>query len=437
MVKIQAPPEWGIEPIPKEHRHLGFLDFFVLWGDLGIGLLVLLAGSLLIPSLSLGQAFLAILLGSVIGCALLALAGVVGSETGVPTMVLFRPVLGIRGSYVPTLLNLIQLIGWGAFEVIIMAQAANGISKALFGFESYLVWVLLFGAFCTLLAVGGPVVVIRQWLEKFAVWLVLLTTLWIAGYLLMKYDIGSLLRRAGTGEMSFWRGVDLVIAMPVSWLPLVADYSRFARASGRGFGGTYLGYFLANVIFYGLGAVLVLALQTQDLIAALMATAGWLGLLIILVDETDEAFADIYSAAVSLQNLFPKARQRHLAVGIGVACILLALLVPIVQYENFLLLIGSVFVPLFGVLAADYFVVRSRRYEIQELYRPGGRYWYTQGIWWRGMASWLFGVLVYHLIERELPSVGASLPSLVAAFLLHLLLSEAARRVGKVASREV
>ena len=113
-MKIQAPPEWGIEPVPESHRILGFPDYLALWSSLGVGLLVLLAGTLLVPGLGLGQALLAILIGSVIGSLLLAVAGVVGSDQAIPTMVMLRPVLGIRGSYIPSVLNVIQLIGWGA-----------------------------------------------------------------------------------------------------------------------------------------------------------------------------------------------------------------------------------------------------------------------------------------------------------------------------------
>lgn len=432
MPKIQAPPEWGIEPILEEHRRLGFLDFFVLWGDLGIGLLVLFAGSFLVPGLSLGQALLAILIGSLIGCLLLALTGVVGSENGVPTMVLLRPVLGIRGSYLPTAINVLQLIGWTIFEIIIMGHAANAISRELLGWDNYLFWAVVFAAIVILMGVWGPIAVIRQWLEKFAVWVVLLTIAWLTSYLFTNYDIPALLKKPGTGDLPFWLAVDIVIAMPISWMPLVADYNRFARRPGRAFWGTYLGYLVTNIWFYALGALVLLAAgitqEPKGFVTAIVLIAGPLALLILLADETDEAWADLYSAAVSLQNVFPKLRQRWLILSIGLFCFLVAAVLDITQYENFLLLIGSVFVPLFGILAADYFVLRGRRYEVEELYRPGGRYWYSQGIRWRGMAAWIFGILIYHIIARELPSLGASLPSFVAAFLMHLLLGEAERR---------
>ena len=96
--KVQAPPEWGIQPVPASQRVLGFWDFLVLWGDLGIGLLVLLAGSFLIPGLSLGGALLATLVGSLLGSLMLALVGILGSQNAIPTMVLLRPSLGVKGS---------------------------------------------------------------------------------------------------------------------------------------------------------------------------------------------------------------------------------------------------------------------------------------------------------------------------------------------------
>ncbi len=423
MFKLTPPPEWGVEPVPEKYRVLEFFDYFALWSSLGVGLLVLLAGTLLVPGLGLGQAFLAILIGTALGVLLLALAGVVGSDNAIPTMVLLRPALGLHGSYLPTLLNLIQLIGWGSFEIIIMAQAADSITKSLFGFSNYFLWVFLFATFCTLLAIGGPLVVVRQWLEKFAVWLVYATTIWLTWYLFTHYDIGTLLRAPGTGALPFWLAVDLVVAMPISWMPLVADYNRFAKKTTQAFWGTYLGYFLANVWFYALGALFVLALKTEDLIPAIMAvTGGWVALVLILVDETDNAFADIYSAAVSSQNILPKAKQWLLATAVGLVCFLLAAAVPIGQYEEFLLLIGSIFIPLFGLLVADYFVLNRRKYQITELYREPPTYWL--GLKPIALAVWLIGIFIYHYIARNLPHLGASIPSFLITLIIYLVLAK-------------
>lgn len=433
---IQAPPEWGIRPVPPEHRLLRFFDLFVLWSSLAVGLLVLEAGALLVPGLGLGRALLATLIGTLVGNLLLALAGVAGSDHAIPTMVLLRSVLGQRGSYLASLFNLIQLIGWTAFELWVITVAANQVSQTLFGFSSYGLWLAIATVWCVLLAVGGPLVVVRQWLEKFGVWLVYGVTIWMTVVLFRQYDIPALLRQAGTGELPFWLAVDLVVAMPVSWMPLAADYNRFARGSKPAFWGTYLGYLVANVWFYALGALFILTREMAEPTPANLATAivgltgGVVALVVILVDETDNAFADIYSAAVTLQNVLPKVSRRLLVLIVGAIGFALAASLTMGDYFDFLLLIGSVFVPLFGILAADHFVLRRRQLEVEELYRPGGAYWFWGGVNWVAVVAWAGGVAVYHVISQLWPAVGASVPSFVAAFLLHLALDQGSKALA-------
>src|SRR5205814_222336 len=168
------------------------------------------------------------------------------------TIVLLRPVLGIRGSYLPTLLNVIQLVGWATFEVIVMAQAADALALRLAGVSSYALWVAIFAAITTAFAAWGPVRVVKQYLERFAVWAVLLSTVWITLAILASQDLGALLARPGTGALPFLAAVDLVVALPISWFPLVADYSRLSRDRRAAFWGTGLGYFVPQVWFYAI-----------------------------------------------------------------------------------------------------------------------------------------------------------------------------------------
>ncbi len=403
---------------------------------------MLLAGSFLVPALGLAQAIAAIVIGSAIGCALLAVAGVIGSNIGAPTMVLLRPALGLRGSYLPTLLNILQLIGWTIFEIVIMASAANAISQSLFGVNSYPLWAVISAAIVILMGVGGPMLVIRQWLSKVAVWVMLATTLWLTYRMFSSNDIATLWQKAGTGELPFWVAVDIVISLPVSWMPLVADYNRFARTARGAAWGTFIGYFITNVWFFALGALILLTSQLnqepKEFASAIALTAGALALVILLVDETDNAWADLYSAAVSTQNIFPQLRQSVLIVVMGILSLAIALILDVTQYENFLLLLGSFFVPLFGVLLADYFIVRGRRYPHAELYSAP-----TNVKGW-AIAAWLVGVLVFQLTNPTFlsaywadwtniapPSLGAlggSIPSFIAAFVLHVILSRFTRK---------
>src|SRR5437016_14383853 len=130
-------PVWGVRPVPPEHRRLSGLDFGVLWGDLAIGLLVLLTGALLVPALGFPSALLAIAVGTAIGCIPLALVGLAGAREGVPGMVLFRPVLGLRCSYLPSVFNIVQLVGWTGFEFWAMSLVASRLFSSL---SSYWLW---------------------------------------------------------------------------------------------------------------------------------------------------------------------------------------------------------------------------------------------------------------------------------------------------------
>jgi putative hydroxymethylpyrimidine transporter CytX len=431
----------GLEPVTAEARKLGFWGFAVLWGDLGIGLLVLMAGSFLVPALSLPQALAAILIGSVVGVTLLALTGIVGSQTGLPTMVCLRPALGRGGSYVATGVNVVQLLGWTVFELVIMGHAANAVVRGLTGFDAVWLWVLVFGSAVIALGLWGPVAVVREWLTKFALGAVVVTTAWLTWRVATVADLGTLWAAPGTGGLSFWGAVDIVIAMPISWLPLVSDYSRFARRAAPAFWGTATGYLVANVWFYVLGAVILLSMRTsydpKAFVEAIAALAGPVILLVLLADETDEAWADLYSCAVSVQNALPGMSSRSLVAGLGVLSILLALVFDVTRYETFLLLIGAVFVPLFGVLAADYFVVRQGRYEPSALLGASGAGGVVPGVRWQGMLAWLLGVGAYLWIAGRLeplglsgiPAIGASLPSLTLAAAAYL----AATRAGVLA----
>ncbi len=406
-LKIRAPPEWGGEPVPKKYKILRGVDFFVLWSSLGVGLLVLVAGSLLVPGLSLLDALIVSLIGSIIGSILLASAGLIGARYGVPTMVSLRPILGVRGSYIPTALNVLQLVGWTAFELMIMGQAASNISGQFLGEHTQMFWIIIFALWCTGLAIGGPLIFVRKWLERVAIWLVYFSTVWITVQVFSSPRVWETLFLPGDGSLPILLALDLVIAMPISWWPLISDYNRFSSTARGGFVGTFLGYMVANTWFYFLGAALVSVMGIQDIISSIaLLLFGNLALIFILVDETDNCFADIYSAAVSAQNVAPRARQWKLVISIAALGAILAVVTPMAQYEWFLLMIGGLFVPLLGVLVADYaLTVKRGGYAIEEFYHKAA------GIKPSNLVAWVAGIITYFTLVELYPQVGASIPS--------------------------
>lgn len=404
--------------MPEGQRRLGGLDYFILWSSLGVGLLVLSAGSLL-SGASFADAVTAIIAGSVGGSLLLALAGKIGSDHGITSLVSMRPSLGRGGSYAPAVLNILQLVGWTTFEIMIMARAADLLAGDAI---PYHVWAAVFGALVALLAIAGPLAVARQWLGRFAVWIAYGTSAIIIATLLVSPGTQEVISSPGKG-MSFFGALDLVIAMPISWMPLAADYNRFAKKEkgrSRVFWATMVGFALTNILFYFGG----LLLGTFDVVAIMLAIqAIFFGFLVLLliVDEADNAFADVYSAAVSVQNIFSHLGQKHLIVGLTTVSTVLAMVVTIQDYEVFLLLIGAVFVPLFGVVLADYYIVRRQKYTEEMLYGA------KKAVRWPAVVAWGAGALLGLTMSplspiylEQMPAIGSTIPSFAVASLVYL-----------------
>jgi putative hydroxymethylpyrimidine transporter CytX len=222
--------------------------------------------------------------------------------------------------------------------------------------------------------------------------------------------------------MSFFTALDLVIAMPISWMPLVADYNRFAKKSRPAFWATLAGFAATNILFY-FGGVLLGTFDVVAIIIAIQAIFFGFLMLLLIVDEADNAFADVYSAAVSTQDIFSRISQKHLIVGFTALSTLLATMVTIQDYEIFLLLIGAVFVPLFGVVLTDYYVVKKQRYTEEMMYGRTGVGWPAVAAWAAGMAVSFAMSPISPLYVPSMPAIGATVPSLATASLVYLVLA--------------
>jgi len=427
---MQNTPQWGIEPVPERLRVLGLLDTTLLWTNLGISLLVLVLPAYF--DLPLRDALAATLVGGLIGNLMLAVAALIGADARVPTMVLQRAPLGRRGSYLPTALNVLQCLGWAIFELIVIATAAGLLCDKLVGFKGVWIWKLVFGAVAALLALLGPVGFVRRFVRKFAIWAVLASVIYLAWWIVDGARLHSIWSEGGH-KGSFWLAVDTVVAVTVSWAPLVADYTRFSRDRRTAFFGVGVGYLLPTLFQFGFGSILVLSRGVDpnrpELILIAIAGGGLaaaLALLALTVDETDEAFANVYSTAVSTQNLFPWISQRALIVGASVLATGGALAIDMRSYQRFLLLLGAVFVPLLGVLVADWLLAGAHYTRTHVFdgpaFRPANIVAWLAGF---GVYEWLYqptdlGFWTRWVGHLPTPSyqIGASVPSFAVAFLL-------------------
>ncbi|MDQ4025786.1 MAG: cytosine permease, partial [Actinomycetota bacterium] len=331
------------------------------------------------------------------------------------------------------------------------------VSSRVFGWSSRPLWLAVAAVTCTGLALWGPHGVTRVWMERFAAWMIGAICALVTILVVATGGLSDALARPGTGGFpTFGLALDLVIAMPVSWLPLVADYTRFATRPRTAFGGTFGGYLLANVWLYLLGVLLVLGagaepnpagIATGILAVAGGSVAGVIFLAGLLAGETDEAFADIYSGALSVRNIFPSVPHAAATAGIAGISVLLAAWLTMERYESFLFLLGSVFIPLFGMLVADHFVIRRRRIAVDSLYDKDGEYWYRGGLRAAALVPWVAGFVLYHWIaptgpawwlewseslvgtplSARFPWLSASLPSFAVAFLATLVMGRRKR----------
>ena len=408
-------------PAESRERNLKEWDFFLLWAGAAISLSEIWAGGLLV-SFGLLAGLGIILLGHLIGNAPMALGGLIGSRHGVPAIVSTRGALGNRGSILPALLNVVQLVGWTAVMLWIGGQAAAGLAG---GEGSARGWIVALGLLTTVWALAGS----RAWrtLQKIGVVLLLLLSVAMTALALKTYGWRELWTAAPARTMSGMLGLDLVIAMPISWMPLVSDYARYSAVPGRGLRGTWWGYFLVSSWMFAAGLVVALATGSDAPETALMQLMGAHGLLlpavaIVLLSTLTTTFLDIYSNAVSAQSLFPKIGTRPLTALAGLAGTVFALFFDATKYEGFLLFIGAAFCPLFGVVLADYFVLKRGRYVAEDLYRRG-RYWYAGGVNGRALAAWAAGFGLYQGCAQTGFAGGASLPSLLGAAAIYLAIS--------------
>ena len=373
-------PEAPLTLTTDPPRPLGFTDQLAMWGNLGISLFGPLTGALIATTAgSVGLALAAIVVGCGIGALLLGASAVMGTTTGAPAMVTLRGLVGRRGSVLPTVLNIAQNIGWATMEIIVISTAA----VAVVGDAWRWPFVILAGAAATIMAIR-PLGSVRL-LRKVMVWLVLAASTFLFVQVLM-HPAQSIPQDSVLG---FWPAVDLAIAGVVSFAPLAADYSRHSRTRKAAFWGASLGYGLAAIAYYALGVFAVVNLGASDVITALVTLpAGAIAISILLVDEVDEAFANVYSTTMSVHNILPQLDRRIIALIIGVTATLLAGLLNFGQYQSFLFLIGSVFVPLYAVAAVDFFFVSRQRWDVSDSSR----------LRTAPVIAWAFGFIAYQLV---------------------------------------
>ena len=432
-VEHKSPSNTALTPLSAAERSFGFNDHASLWLSLGVGLLVMQIGAYLVPAVGPQQAAIVVVLGSILGAGMLAWTAKLGCNTGLSSSGLMHATYGSSFARLPVLLNIVQLVGWTTFELVVMRDGTVAIAKqgGEFGSGVAANWwpvlaTLLWGAALVALISGSMTRLVRKFIGRFGLPLVIASLLWLTWQFLGKASaqgLSAIWNKPGAGGMSTMQALDLVIAMPISWLPLVADFARHGLNGRTALRGTWLGYAVANIWCYSLGVLIAITTPSTDLVTALLlAQGGLIALGLILIDEMDNAYGDVYSGAVAGHSLKPSWSVRRVGIGFAGVCTALALVLPMHALEPFLLLLSSVFIPLYGVILARLVGKTNVAALVTE-----------RAVNYSAVLIWFSGVVFYHLMSNLAPAWGAAIPTLVLTFGLAKLLSDSAKQAAPAA----
>ena len=378
-------------------RRTSLMENGLIWFGAGVSIAEILTGTYF-SSLGFGKGLAAILIGHVIGCLMLFLAGVIGGKSRLSAMETVKSSFGSLGGLVFAFLNVLQLVGWTAIMIYDGALAANGIFST-----GRWIWCLVIGALIILWIVIGITNLGK--INTIAMGLLFLLTLVLCKVIF--FD-GNVMTTAADDSMSFGAAVELAVAMPLSWLPLISDYTREAKEPVKATAVSAIVYGLVSCWMYVIGMGAAIFTGESD-IAQILLKAGLsiAGLLIIVFSTVTTTFLDAYSAGISSESIVSTIKGKYAAIAVTVIGTLGAILFPMDDITDFLYLIGSVFAPMIAIQIADFFILHRDKRE--------------ENFDWRNLIIWVIGFILYRILMRVDLPVGNTLPDMVITALVAII----------------
>jgi len=395
----------------EEKTQLSGINLFFLWFGASVSVAEILTGGYL-AELGAAKGLWAILLGHLAGTLLLVLAGLIGFREKLPAIMSTRISFGKQGSYLISVINILQLVGWTAIMIIEGGTAMNVIAVALWQFDHPTLTSCLVGALVGFWVFWGVKGFKR--INTLAVGLLLILTV-VMSWVVFAHPAAA--AEAVKQRGAFGMGFELSIIMPLSWFPLISDYTSLARTKKGALIAPFFGYFIGSCWMYVIGMAGGLLSGSPDPAKIMLAAnLGLTALAILGLSTITTTFLDVYSAGISLINIFPKVNDRIAAVGFTVIGTAIALIFPIERYIDFLYILGSVFAPLIAILLSDYFILkcdnRERRADAVATF------------------SLVAGIAFYYLIKAQELPVGSTLSTIVFTAALHYILRRWRRKEG-------
>ena len=379
----------------------------LIWFGAGVSLAEILTGTYFAP-LGFGKAMAAILLGHLIGGLMMFAAGMIGAKERKSAMETVKMSFGERGSLLFAILNVLQLVGWTAIMIYDGALAADGILRT-----GIWVWAIIIGVLIVVWIFIG-----LTNLGKLNT--VAMTALFILSLVLFKvifFGSGSMAAIVDDGSLTFGAAVELAVAMPLSWLPLISDYTREAEKPFTATLVSVVVYSLVSIFMYMIGMGAAIFTGEYDIAQIMLKTGfGVVGLLIIVFSTVTTTFLDAYSAGVSSVSISSRIKEKWAAIVVTVIGTVAAIVYPMDNITNFLYLIGSVFAPMIAVQVADYFLLKKADAE-------------KSAFQWRNLIVWLIGFVIYRVLMHVDTPVGNTLPDMVITVILCVVVGKAAEAV--------
>ena len=393
-----------------EEKRTGLFENGLIWFGAGVSIAEILTGTYLAP-LGMGKGLLAIIVGHIIGCLMLFLAGVIGGKVRKSAMETVKMSFGEKGSLLFAVLNVLQLVGWTAIMIYDGALAADGLLHS-----GIWIWAIVIGILIIVWIFIG-----LTNLGKLNT--VAMTALFVLSLVLFKvifFNTDFVMPIAVSDDMmTFGAAVELAVAMPLSWLPLISDYTREAEKPFAATFTSVLVYSVVSIFMYMIGMGAAIFTGEYDIAQIMLKTGlGVVGLLIIVFSTVTTTFLDAYSAGVSCVSISSKIQEKWAAIIVTVIGTIAAIVYPMDNITNFLYLIGSVFAPMIAVQIADYFILKKADSE-------------KNAFQWRNLIVWLAGFIIYRMLMHVDTPLGNTLPDMVITVVLCLIVEKVAEAMRK------
>jgi NCS1 nucleoside transporter family len=414
-----------LDAVPHSRRDYTFWGLLFVFFGMQVPVSYFITGGSITAGLELGTAFMTTVVGSLVGFVILGLVGIIGWQTGTSTMVCTRPAFGRFGSALPAIIAFVELTGWDSVHVQLAGQLMGGIGEQ-WGLNFPKLFSIVVGLAVVTLVIFGHKL-LRQ-LERMLVPIVIILVAMALWAVLSGQNLGELWHEAGPGGLTVMLAFDAMFISALTWVPMVSDYTRYAKTRRSSFSAAVLSLPVALFMLF-VGQVAAVGLGNSNALLAMVnhgTVFGVIAFFVAMFATIATAALIMYSASMSLLNVIPNVPIRRINLVTGAIVIIAAVTVDLLtNVIGWLSFQGILLIPLFAIVVTDYFVVRGRHYDVDELFRPGGRYWGTKGFHVIGLVSWVVGAVAYEVVHTMLPAVGGGVVSFVVSALVYWGLARA------------